>query len=68
MDLFHKPISLFDIFPIDTLQYARNAHDAANQTIVIDENASNVLHAYVKKTVLTAQTHSKGMWYIGIQK
>lgn len=58
MDLFHQPISLFDLFPINTLQYARNAHDAANnQTIVIDENASNVLHAYVKKTILTAQTY-----------
>ena len=57
MDLFYKPISLFDLFPIDTLKHARSAWEAANnQTVVIDDNASNALHAYVKKTVLTAQT------------
>ena len=58
MDIFHQPIRLFDLFPIDTLKHARDAWERANnQTIVIDKSASNALHAYVKKTVLTAQTY-----------
>jgi len=60
-DLFKNyPISLFDLFKIDTLKVARDKHGATmNQTIVVDPKASDTLRSYVQGTVLSAQIASQ---------